>query len=86
MSNRKYFSIFILAFIFLSESLLAYTDISGNISGQTLNADTTYHVIGDLQIDDNTTTIIDSGAVLKFDPGVQIIVYGTLSTVRIQRG
>ena len=55
----------------------AYSTVSGNVSGQTWAAGT-YHVVGTLTINDNSSLTLEPGAVLKFNAGVGIDVYGTL--------
>ena len=55
----------------------ALTIKSGNVSGETWPADT-YWVTGDLQVDGATTLTIAPGCVVKCNPSVEFMVYGTL--------
>jgi hypothetical protein len=55
----------------------AHTEKSGNVSGQTWPAGT-YLVTGSLTVDGHTTLTVEAGAVVKFQPGSQLLVYGTL--------
>ena len=56
----------------------AIIEVSGNVSGQTWAGGNTYHVIGNLTVNDGTTLTIQAGAVVKFNPNLQLTVYGTL--------
>lgn len=61
----------------------AYTDAPqyetkhGNVSGQTWT-ELTYLITGDLVVDDGETLTVKEEAVVKFDPGRKMTVYGTL--------
>ena len=77
MQRFLYWPALLLGLALLPEAR-AYTIVSGNVSGQTWGAGT-YHVVGNLQVDDETTLNLEPGAVLKFSPGTQLLVYGTLN-------
>ena len=77
MQRSFYLPALLLGLALLPEAR-AWTDVSGNVSGQTWGAGT-YHVVGDLQVDDDTALNLAPGAVLKFSPGTQLLVYGTLN-------
>ena len=51
---------------------------SGNVSGETWTGGDTYHVTGDLTVNDGTTLTVQTGAVVKFDPNLQLKVFGKL--------
>ena len=55
----------------------AYIEKSGNVSGETWAAGT-YLITGNLTVNDNKTLTIEAGAVVKFQPSLQLKVYGTL--------
>ena len=55
----------------------AYLEKSGNVSGETW-AEDTYLVISNLTVNHGTTLTIEAGAVVKFQPGLLLTVYGTL--------
>ena len=55
----------------------AYIEKSGNVSGETWVAET-YLITGNLTVNKGTTLTIEAGAVVKFQPGLQLKVYGTL--------
>ena len=69
--------IFILFVFTLSILQADYVEKSGDVSGETWGAGT-YYVNSDISVSDETILTISAGAVIKFDPGTQLSVYGTL--------
>ena len=51
---------------------------SVHVSGETWTGGDTYHVTGDLTVNDGTTLTVQTGAVVKFDPNLQLKVFGKL--------
>nr|MBC8385111.1 right-handed parallel beta-helix repeat-containing protein [Candidatus Cloacimonadota bacterium] len=60
--------------------LFSYMNISGDMSGVTLTSGT-YYVTGDLFVNAGTTFSLNPGVVIKFDPGYQLTVEGTLNAI-----
>ncbi|MBC8229659.1 caspase family protein, partial [bacterium] len=78
---RKVFSIltgclFLLAILSVADA--AIIEKSGNVSGETWVGGNTYHVVGNLTVNDGTTLTIEADSVVKFNPDLQLTVYGTL--------
>lgn len=67
----------VLIILLVSTFVNAYTEKSGNVSGQVWDAGT-YLITGNLTVNNNTTLTINEGAVVKFKPGLRLSVYGTL--------
>jgi hypothetical protein len=61
-------------------SLFGYTTVSGNVSGMTWTAGT-YYVSGNIDVSNGSILTIDPGAVVKFGPGVNAYVYGTIDAI-----
>ena len=76
----KKLSFVLLSLILSTTTIFAYTTISGNMSGITLSSGT-YHVTGDLFVNDGTTFTLNPGVVLKFATGKDLTVYGTLHAI-----
>ena len=79
MRHRYFIIIFVPVFLFFFNMVYGYQEISGDVSGMTLQTDITYIVIGDITVNDDAVLTIDSGAVLKFNPGTQLTCYGTIN-------
>ncbi len=72
----KTFFAFLFCLFFAAYSL-AFTTVSGDVSGQTWSSGT-YYVTGNLTVNDNTTLTIQPGVVVKFASSIVMIVYGTI--------
>ena len=73
-------SMFICTFLFSALLLLSYTNISGDMGGTTLSSGT-YYVTGDIYVSVTETFTIEPDAVMKFAPGFDLTVYGTLNAI-----
>ena len=56
----------------------AATDVHGAVSEEWTAAGSPYHAIGDLDVAPGTTLAIDSGVTVTFEPGLSLVVRGTL--------
>jgi len=57
---------------------LAYDAKGGTISADTTWPAGTYHVVSNVAVNNGVTLTIQAGAVVKFDPGTELKVYGKL--------
>lgn len=57
----------------------SYTTINGgNVSG-TCSSGSTYYIIGTVYVQDNQTLTVEQGCFVKFAPGAELFIYGTLT-------
>ena len=78
---RKLFSIlagclFLVAILSVADA--AIIEVGGDVSGEAWVGGNTYHVIDNLTVGDGKILTIEAGAVVKFNPGLELTVYGTL--------
>lgn len=83
MARSKQETSFVLrSWVFVAASLSfahAETDVSGALeTGRWTESESPYHVTGELRVPEGTTLTIESGVTISFDPGVAMVVRGTL--------
>ncbi len=69
---------FLIFLLIATSTIFAYTEVSGNITGTVTWVAGTYYATSDLDVNSTATLTLNPGVIIKFAPGTQFKITGTL--------